>query len=206
MLSKQLWLVRPFPYGENRMDHFLTQKVIQVGWNQIGDLSICQTRDDIRQIVAPKNLKKKDEDLKVGLNYNFALQMNIGDYCLIPFEDVFYVAVITGDYRYNGDEKVNERTVTFLNNSQPFGDKDRLPDILKKSLRSRLALANLSNSFDVFIEYLNKKPQYNEIPEAEFIQKLLPQSLSIIERELQSDNKHQQLLAAVAVVIYSKSL
>lgn len=186
------------------MSYFIQHNVIQVGWNEIGDLNKCQTREDIRAIVELEGLKTQDANLKIGLLYNIRFQMNIGDYCILPYEDFFYLAVIIGDYTYTDDHMLQTRSVTFLNQGQPFGRKEDLPEVLQRSLRSRLALANLTDHIELFLSFMKEKASETDPSVKEELERLLPQSLEIIKNSLDSEEEQLRLLAALGVVLYSK--
>lgn len=204
MIEKQLWLVRPLPRGENRLAFFIEKSIIQVGWNNIGDLSNCKTREDVRHVVDQVQLEPRDANLKVGLHYNFAIQMKIGDYCIIPNEDYFYVAVITGEYEYIIENELHTRTVKFLNNREIYARKEELPEALGRSIKSRLALANLTTHIELFLSFLENKNRGTSVSMMEKMQILLPKAVEIIEEELESDDKYHRLLAAMSVIYYSK--
>ncbi|MCD5324144.1 MULTISPECIES: hypothetical protein [Pontibacillus] len=199
MKNRQLWLVRPIPRGIDKISYFIKNEIIQVGWNEIGDLSLCQNREDIRENVNHQGLKPQDANLKVGLLYNFRFLMKAGDYCILPYQDHFYVAEITGDYDYEPQLMLQQRAVRFLNEGQPLGLKESLPAVLQKSLRSRLALANLTDHIELFLSHINESSSQVAVNTNEKLQALLPRSLDIIEEGLESSDERNRLLAALAV-------
>lgn len=98
-MSKNAWLVRPYPHKIRRLDEFKDQNIVAVGWPGIGNLS-DKTREEIKKILAgaPYQLK----GLELGNAYAtidiFVNQMQVGDLVLTPDGDDIYFGEITSDY------------------------------------------------------------------------------------------------------------
>lgn len=152
-MSKQAWLVRPFPDGKTKkLDEFKARNFIAIGWPGIGSLQ-GKSREDIKVILsgAPYNCS----GLELGNAYTtidiLVNRMNKGDYLLIPDGDDIYFAVIDSDYIY-------EKTLDIANAGYPHQRKvknftsSHLRSELTKALRSSLKVhrttADLSKHYD----------------------------------------------------------
>ena len=61
--------------------------------------------------------------------------MDMGDYCIVPYEHIFYVAIIKSKY-YSDFTSItfeHQRKVEFLFDAEPFG-RDELPKEIQASL------------------------------------------------------------------------
>lgn len=205
-----LWMVRANPGQIDRMADFLNKGIIAVHWG-IGDLTGCTLKSEVAAVVAKANLEERDANLKTGLLYRFAIQMKPGDYCIVPYRDVFYAARITSDYYFDPSsvKYEHQRKVEWLFDKEPFG-RDELSEKLQASLKSRLALADLSQHELVFVNYLEKKSgiavheETEEDISHEILSSLLPEALEILESELNSDDPNRRLKAAIAVVGFNQ--
>lgn len=204
-----LWLVRSNPNGINRMVDFLNQNIIAVHWG-IGDLTGCATKEDVAKVVKHANLLPRDASLKTGLLNRFKNKMKIDDFCIIPYNDVFYCCKIKSDYYYDPLSKgfEHQRKVEWLFDGEPF-DRQELPDVLQASLKTQLGLADISQHEFIFKRYLNKKMGINEPSNDEENQHisleielndLLNDAMEIIKDELNSDDPDRRLKAAIAIM------
>ncbi|MEB8573088.1 hypothetical protein [Bacillus cereus] len=202
-----LWMVRAFPGQVDRMVKFLESNIIAVHWG-IGDLTGCTTKQDVAKVVSQANLQARDASLKTGLLHRFVNQMKINDYCIVPYENVFYIGIIKSDYYFdvNSQKCEHQRKVEWLFDGEGFS-RDELPTSIQASLRSQLGLADLSQHINVFNKYLNKKQGINtseELDDSLVIEDeldgLLLDAMKIIKDEINSDDPDRRLKAAIAVL------
>lgn len=201
-----VWMVRPFPEQVDRKDVFLQKDIIAVSWG-IDDLTHCDDKDMISQVVERKNLEPRDASLKVGLLDKFKNQMKIGDYVLLPYGDFFYVGVIKSDYYYNEHDKTyaHQRKVEWLFDAIPI-ERITLPEPIQKSIKSRLSLADLSQHDSKFKEFVGQMILGEDVindsePDiTESINDLSLISLEVIRNELKSDDPNRRLQAAICVM------
>ncbi|MER2007689.1 MAG: hypothetical protein ABS939_09575 [Psychrobacillus sp.] len=203
-----LWMVRAFPDQTNRMREFLEDNIIAVYWG-IEDLTGCTTKKDVEKVVAKANLLPRDASLKTGLLNRFVNQMEIGHYCIVPYEDVFYTAIIKSDYYYdqNSQKFEHQRKVEWLFDGNSFS-RNELPEIIQASLKSQLGLVDLTKHESLFVKYLNQK-QGIEVLEEEIsdispmkieLDSLIKDAMKIIKDEINSDDPDRRLKAAIAVM------
>ncbi len=152
-MSKQAWLVRPFPDGETkRLDEFKAHNFVAIGWPNIGNLS-GKSREDIKEILSgePYNYS----GLVLGNAYAtidiLVNRMQKGDYLLIPDGDDIYFAVVDSGYifdqmvdndvdGYPHQRKVKNFTVSHL--------RSELSKQLRSSLKVHRSTADLSKHYD----------------------------------------------------------
>ncbi|WGT39966.1 hypothetical protein QH639_04075 [Lysinibacillus sp. 1 U-2021] len=205
-----LWMVRAFPDQTDRMTEFLEDNIIAVHWG-IGDLTGCSTKKDVENVVAQANLMPRDASLKVGLLDRFVNQMKIGDYCIVPYNDVFYTGIIKSDYYFdpNSQKFEHQRKVEWLFDGEPF-NRNELPEAIQVSIKSQLGLIDMAKHRSIFIKYLNQKQgigindlsdESNEISLIEDeLNSLVIDAMKIIKDEINSDDPDRRLKAAIAVM------
>lgn len=205
-----LWMIRAFPDQTDRMTEFVEDNIIAVHWG-IGDLTGCTTKKDVENVVAKANLMPRDASLKIGLLNRFVNQMKIGDYCIVPYHDVFYTGIIKSDYYFdpNSQKFEHQRRVEWMFDGEPFG-REELPETIQASLKSQLGLADLTKHESIFIKYLNQKQgieindlvdETSEITLMEIeLNSLVIDAMKIIKDEINSDDPDRRLKAAIAVM------
>lgn len=152
-MSKQAWLVRPFPDGETkRLDEFKASNFVAIGWPNIGNLS-GKSREDIKELLTgePYNYS----GLVLGNAYAtidiLVNRMEKGDYLLIPDGDDIYFAVVDSGYVYDQtvdndvdgyphQRKVKNFTASHL--------RSELSKQLRSSLKVHRTTADLSKHYD----------------------------------------------------------
>jgi len=146
------WILRPYPYGINRMSQFLSEGFIAIGWPGIGDLYSC-SRSDIYEKVSALYLsdygdpfcrdssntilKFKDEMLVGGIVLvvpfrDDSLEIAIGIIDSSYFFDARYDETITADTGYNGFS--HRRKVIWLEKRFP---RSLLPEAVKKAFSEK---------------------------------------------------------------------
>lgn len=152
-MSKQAWLVRPYPDGKTKhLDEFKAKSFVAIGWPNIGNLE-DKSREDIKELLSgdPYNYS----GLVLGNAYAtidiLVNRMEKGDYLLIPDGDDIYFAVVDSDYFF---DKSVDNDVTGYPHQRKVRNftSSRLRSDLSKSLRSSLKVhrttADLSKHYD----------------------------------------------------------
>lgn len=152
-MSKQAWLVRPFPDGETkRLDEFKSKSFVAIGWPNIGNLA-GKSREELKELLsgAPYNYS----GLVLGNAYAtidiLVNRMEKGDYLLIPDGDDIYFAVVDSDYVF--DQSVDNDVDGYPHQRRVKNfTSSRLRNELSKALRSSLKVhrttADLSKHYD----------------------------------------------------------
>lgn len=96
------WVVRPYPHGIYRMQEFLDENMIAIGWPGIGDLSAARTREDIRQTLDPNDDWPSPRSLgqAIGNIFRFVIEIRRDNYVVVPDGGDVYFGQVTTDYRY----------------------------------------------------------------------------------------------------------
>jgi restriction system protein len=100
---------------------FLKGNVVAIGWDQFGDLSQCQTREQYRVKYAKvfPNDKAGAIPVNAGQLFRFVREMKVGDLVAYPSKLTreIHLGRVTGDYAYRPEARSsypNQRTVTWL--------------------------------------------------------------------------------------------
>ena len=100
---------------------FLKEKVIAIGWKEVGDLSLIEkSRDAFKEAYskAYPDAKKGNIATSAGMLYRFCHEAQIGDYVVYPSKvhRMINIGTIEGEYRYQPDayEYPNQRDVKWL--------------------------------------------------------------------------------------------
>ncbi len=203
-----LWMIRSFPGNTDRIVEFLELNIIAVHWG-IGDLTGCNSKDDIAKVVSQENLQQRDASLKTGLLNRFVNYMEVGDFCIVPHGDVFYVGIIRSEYYFdpNSPKYEHQREVEWLCGDKPFGRREDLPAKLQASLKTQLGLADLTQHELIFNQYMNKKQGIVNADDSEEkdslvfeLDSLVKDAMGIIKEEMKSDDPNRRLQAAIAVM------
>lgn len=206
MHTKNLWLVRTNPNGNNRLKEFRQQSIVAIGWPNIDDMTNF-TKGDIRiALIQGTAYTGKDANLKVGIINHFINNMKIGDWCLVPdsenIENI-YLAEIVGDYYYEKASKKDgyphQRKINWLNNCEPL-NRYELPEEIQSSLRTQLTVADLSTHILLLEDYIEGNHLVYGYDLDKELQALVPKSLQNLKSALDSDDPKRRLEASIAVL------
>ncbi len=107
-----IWLVRAGARGQ-RQEWALDKGQAVIGWNEMGDLSKFNTREDMLD-----GLRKAYPEVKLAGLYNyrgqlwaFTKRIKIGDLVVLPLkgQDAIAIGKVTGDYKYQPDSPPDAR-------------------------------------------------------------------------------------------------
>lgn len=164
---KKYWLVRPKPYGISRINEFLSDKIIAIGWSSLGDLTDCsceKIKDLLKQ--PPYSLESYEWGRAYATVDIFVNQMEVGDLVLVPNFDDIYFGRITGDYYFDPAQDSDtcgyphQRAVTWLSRCR----RDELSIELRSSLKARNTAAHL-DKHAAEIEALANGERHETAPE-----------------------------------------
>lgn len=119
-----MWVCRPGQQGKY-YDMFLEQNRIFLAWEGYRqDLSRMRTRDEFKALV----VAEKNPDARTTISnwsgqlYSFCVEMQPGDYVLIPSRSsrTYVLAKIIGDYHYEGGTKLpHSRAIEIIRKEIP---------------------------------------------------------------------------------------
>lgn len=120
MPSPITWMVRA-GRGAARMDDFLENNVVALGWGDLPDLTNCTSRAQVLELVRAQwpDWKSGKQISSAGQLFRFIRELNIGDRVLSydPQRRVYNIADIIGTYQYNSGSDIDhphQRAVKWL--------------------------------------------------------------------------------------------
>lgn len=146
-MSKQAWLLRPYPNEIKHLDEFKANHFVAIGWPNTGNLS-GKSREDIKSLLSgePYNYN----GLTLGNAYAtvdiFVNRMKEGDYLLIPDGDDIYFAVVDSGYLF--DPSVDYPHQRQVKNFTASHLRSELSKQLRSSLKVHRTTADLSKHYD----------------------------------------------------------
>lgn len=145
------WVVRPKPHGYNRLEEFLNQEIVAIGWPELGDLS-TYNKNDIRGYVKEQydwNSYKVGQT--VGQVNRFVNKFEDGDLVVVPSGGNIYIGDITSDYNFDETKAPDDlgyphqREVDWRFDGDAI-NRSSLPGQLHDSLKGRLTVFSLEYS------------------------------------------------------------
>lgn len=102
--SFRAWAVRPKPHGTKRMDEFLGEGIVAIGWPMLGDLS-DSNRSDIKDRLRKAFPDKTERGIgaAAGQIDRLANEMEVGDLVVAPDGGTVFVGRIASEYRHDED-------------------------------------------------------------------------------------------------------
>lgn len=164
MIKKnEVWMLRAKQHGNNRISEFLEDNIIAIGWPQIGNLSKLGKEEIRKEIISNEYYRNKYDtkrklSMAVSQVQRFVIEMNIGDYVIVPDLEDIYIGIIASDYMYveNLDNDIegypHQRKVEF----KLHLTRDNLDQNLRDSLRATMTLANLSDHRNIVKDLVEK--------------------------------------------------
>lgn len=200
MNTKNCWLLRPLPHGNNRMKVFLKEDIIAIGY-PVGKSFQGMSYDEIREA-----LGKWSEGLG---NVNiFVNSMKKGDIVIIPDDNKrdIYMGYINGDYRYEPnlekDGYPHLRDIIWLFDKKPLF-RNVLPDRIRGSLRYPGTVADLTKHIDIVEKLIN-----NGIPQAKSESSknfsVEKEAIEVLRKLLRSEREEIRLKAAEVILLSKK--
>ena len=141
-----MWMVRA---GGNAylVDDFRKNKIVAIGWDELGDLSNVKGREKIKELVEQKSdYSKKGQVISAsGQISRFLFDFKKGDYVITydPTNRVYLVGEIESDYEYNTEicEYPHIRRVNWLGEIS----RDKLSTSTRNTLGAILTLFEINN-------------------------------------------------------------
>lgn len=174
------WVVRPNPHGKNRLDEFLDQGIVAIGWPDYGDLS-DHDKSDIQDYINERHdWSPQKTGQVVGMINRFVNKFSENDFVLVPSGGNVYVGRITSDYYFDksveGDDEgyPHQREVDWEYNGDAV-NRSSLPGKLHDSLKGRLTVFSVDsdqvqNLFESELD-TRDRDRYKELQE-EYLERL----------------------------------
>ena len=202
------WLIRPRPIKKNRINEFLQDNIIAIGWPLLPDLS-SKNKEEIKALLLQSYSDEyRPNSTSLGnvttIVDSFAHKMEIGDGGLVPDEEDVHVGKIISEYYYDSskanmnDGYPHQRKVEWLKKIS----RENLPEDLRKSLRAQLTIVNLKDRLKLLDERTESAPEapINQEKQGLQMDNLMTDAIRILQNELNSDDADRRLKAAVQIV------
>ncbi len=153
IIDRNVWIVRPLPHGVNRMNEFLHEDIIAIGF-PTGKSFENFSSDDFKKILASHGWDEGFKTVNLFVKY-----LNTNDIVVVPDNNKrdIYFGIIDSKYFHEPDKDVpyanlypHQRKVKWLFDKKPFLRSD-LPDEIRGSLRYPGTIANITKHRE-FIE------------------------------------------------------
>lgn len=140
------WVVRPYPHHIYRMQEFLDENMIAIGWPGIGDLSDLISREDFKEALRDPDSVTGELGQATGNLFRFVREIERADYVLVPDGDDVYFGRVISDYRYVAEMDDDEHGCPHQRNVNWFHEKGPFP----RRLLTGRSLNTLSCPLSVF--------------------------------------------------------
>jgi restriction system protein len=207
MAKTSMWLVKAGE-GGYLFDDFRTEKLIAIGWNEIGDLNGVDSLDAIRTLYLMKYPGEKPGKVNnaVAMIFKFRAVLKPGHKVATynPESREYLVGTIAGEYEYAPDRKYHHvRKVDWSGTVE----RDSLKASSRNSLGTALALSQLNDETadDVLNVLTGKKPDEVDVSEEKVqLEQLNEDTISrahelIKDKLLKLDDEELELLVATVL-------
>lgn len=133
-------MVRPNPGDEFRLDEFLSENVVAIGWSSAGDfagLDRSQIKSRVKEQYGHGPYKLGQEASQIDW---FVNEISVGDWVLVPDGSRIFFGEITGEYTYVSDlvdeDYAHQRAVNWQYNKQAI-ERSKLPEKLYSQLKNQ---------------------------------------------------------------------
>ena len=139
------WVVRPKPHGTNRLDEFLEDNFIAIGWPSVGNLTEDNKSDIRSRLHEEKDWSNQKIGTALGQIDRFVNKIAVDDRVLVPAGGDIYVGKVTSGYRWDPDLRSDDevyphyRRVEWLFDGKAVS-RSSLPGRLHDSLKGRLTV------------------------------------------------------------------
>ncbi|OCA90394.1 hypothetical protein A8F94_00405 [Bacillus sp. FJAT-27225] len=155
-MGKQAWLIRPKPNDQVRINEFMEEDFIAVGWPGLGSLRDLREHDIRERLQA----KYGENNSALATLKMVVYRMKEGDYVVVPYEKTVYFGRIKSEYLYFPNRDTQETGYPHAREVEWFKtilERTELPEPLQKSLRVVRTAAELTQHVDIIEGLLEKE-------------------------------------------------
>lgn len=173
-MAQKAWVVRPYPHGKLRLQEFLTQGIVAIGWPKTGDLA-GKSKSQIKEVLK-EHYPAEGYSLgqSAGIVDRFVNSLVDGDLVLVPISGAVLIGrVCAGGYKYNAAKATENEGYPHQQRIDWLNDKQAIPKKLMTgrfvcSLRGRQSVFGVD--FDEATALLSKKDgsSATNVPSREF--------------------------------------
>ena len=200
-MKKQVFQLKTKPDGIYRLDSFLSENFICIGYPRLNDLS--NTNKDMIRDMLTEHYSFSGGLLRVHLSTvnTFVNTMNPGDFVLVKEGDFINVGKI-GEYffdpKYVSEGMCHRRNVVWI---AKFKKKDLRSDVLSL-INNMNTISRLKDIIDNEYDLLENKPNIN--PDIEIKDDLIIKSIKVLNDALNSSCEEIRVKAACSLLNYFK--
>lgn len=190
------------PHGHDKLDEFLSQDYVCIGWPGIGDLTGV-SKDEIRERLASKY---EETGHKLGYSLGqvnaFVNTMEENDIVLIRNKEMVHIGEV-GEYQYK-EEFDNDADGLCHRRSVEWGEVvpfSKLKTDIQGFVKNRHTISQFPEEIESedIEAFLYKKEALTK-DEGEKLDVLFKEALDILQEELKSENPDRRLKAASALI------
>ncbi|MDR1110075.1 MAG: hypothetical protein LBP92_05110 [Deltaproteobacteria bacterium] len=167
--SKNLWVIRPEPNFINRLDAFLEEGMVAIGWPAVGDLGGGLNREALSDRLTDtyghyRHEQRSDLAVAAGVLDRFVNQISEGDVILVPNGEEVFLAQVVGPYEYHSELSHDSpeagyphwHRVFFLNGGRSLCRVRDLPLGVRRSIDCRLTVFSIHSAAKAMWGFLNQ--------------------------------------------------
>jgi predicted Mrr-cat superfamily restriction endonuclease len=202
-----IFQIRSKPHGIERLDVFIEENMVTIGWPGIGDLTGA-TKDEIRERLA-KVYGYEDQSLATNLGSvnAFVNTMQAGDIVLMAEGDYVHIGIV-GDYEY--DESLENEGMCHKRSTvwKSTVRKSDLNEQIQSLLRNRTSITKFPHPFSIagIDRYLGDNQLLFRVGSNEYSHQettdLANKALVVLQSYL--DDEEHKLTAAIEILRYLK--
>jgi predicted Mrr-cat superfamily restriction endonuclease len=202
-----IFQIRSKPHGIERLDVFIEENMVAIGWPGMGDLTGV-TKDEIRERLA-KVYGYEDQSLATNLGSvnAFVNTMQAGDIVLLAEGDYVHIGIV-GDYEY--DESLENEGMCHKRSTvwKSTVKKSDLNEEIQSLLRNRTSVTKFPHPFNIagIDRYLGDNHVLFRISGGTFSDHnttdLADKALNVLQGYL--DDEEHKLMAAIEILRYLK--
>ncbi|MDR1486609.1 MAG: hypothetical protein LBT62_01245 [Deltaproteobacteria bacterium] len=169
-MTQNIWVIRPEPNFTDRLDAFLNEGIVAIGWPAVGDLGGCLERMELTKRLINtydhyKGDQKSELPVAAGILDRFVNKIAQGDVILVPHDNKIYLAEVTGPYEFHSELSGDSpeagyphwHKVKYLNEGKPFCDVSELPLGVRRSVDCRLTVFSIHSAANAMWNFLNQR-------------------------------------------------
>lgn len=197
----QVFQLKTMPDGIYRLDSFLSENFVCIGYPNIGDLTNAN-KDDLRTMLS-ENYPYEGGRLRVHLSTvnSFVNTMNLGDFVIVKDDDFVHIGKV-GEYYYDSkyisEGMCHRRNVEWV---AKFKKQDLRRDV-SSLINNMNTLSRLKDFVSDEYDLLENKPDENINIEAK--ENLIAKSIKVLEVALNSPYEEIRVRAACSLIDYLK--
>jgi predicted Mrr-cat superfamily restriction endonuclease len=169
-MSKKIWVVRPKPNFVNRLELFLSEGMVAIGWPAVGDITGLLNKEQMSERLMEaythyQDDKRSELSVAAGILSRFVNDLLPGDYVMVPEKDQVYLAEVTSAYDYHPELNSDGpdagfphwHKVKYLHDKKPVCTIRELPLGVRRALDCHLTVFSINKAARSLADFFSKK-------------------------------------------------